>query len=507
MSLPAMSEISCISTGPAHSVAVVGGGISGLAAAYKLKSNGLSVTVFETEERPGGKIRSRSQDGFIWDEGANTMTESEMCVGKLIDDLGLREMQQFPISQGKRYISRNGIPEMVPSNPMALMSSKFLSTKSKLQVVLEPFIWKKTAAKVSDVYSEESVGHFFQRHFGKEVVDFVIDPILAGSSAGDPESLSMRHVFPEIWDLEKKYGSVLIGAIWSKILSKKGKNVANKTTGKEKVQHGSFSFQGGMQTLVDKLCSQLDDESLKLRSKVLSLSYYNDEISHKWSISYSSHLDNQKQQFLDQSFDAVIMTAPINIVQDMEFKKGGHPFILDFLPKVNYLPLSVLVTSFKKRNVKRPLEGFGVLVPSREQENGLKTLGTLFSSMMFPDRAPSDQHLYTTFIGGSRNRELAGASLDELKQVVISDLQRLLGVEGHPTFVKHFQWKNAFPLYGYDYGLVLDGINKMEETLPGFFYAGNHRDGLAVGKAIASGCKAAEHVVTYLCSSTNKNMK
>uniref|UniRef100_A0A803LSR1 Amine oxidase domain-containing protein n=1 Tax=Chenopodium quinoa TaxID=63459 RepID=A0A803LSR1_CHEQI len=175
--------------------------------------------------------------------------------------------------------------------------------------------------------------------------------------------------------------------------------------------------------------------------------------------------------------------------------------------KVICLPLSVIITTFKKANVKRPLEGFGVLVPSNEQHNGLKTLGTLFSSMMFPDRAPSDVYLYTTFVGGSRNRELAKASKDELKQIVSSDLQQLLGTDAEPSFMNHYYWSNAFPLYGRNYDSVLRAIEKMERDLPGVFYAGNHKDGLSVGKSIASGYKAAEHVISYLDSKLDAKMK
>ncbi|THG22853.1 hypothetical protein TEA_023166 [Camellia sinensis var. sinensis] len=384
--------------GSAKRVAVVGAGVSGLAAAYKLKLHGLNVTIFEAEGRAGGKLRSISQDGLIWDEGANTMTESEMEVGYLLDNLELRGKQQFPISQNKRYIARNGEPVL-------------------FQIMLEPFLWKKrNYAKMSD--AEESVGGFFQRHFGKEVVDYLIDPFVAGTCAGDPESLS---------------------------------------------------------TLTDALCKDLGKDELKLQSRVLELSYGCEEnsVSECWSVSYAPIHDKQSEE---QSFDAVVMT-------------------------VSYLPLSVIITTFKKENVRRPLEGFGVLVPAKEQQNGLKTLGTLFSSMMFPDRAPSDLYLYTTFVGGSRNKELAKASTDELKQVVTSDLRQLLGAEGEPTFKNHFFWSKAFPLYGHNYDAVLQAIEKMEVNLPGFFYAGNHRGGLSVGKALSSGCKAADLVISYLESS------
>ncbi|KAH7577219.1 hypothetical protein JRO89_XS01G0223200 [Xanthoceras sorbifolium] len=490
----------------AKRVAVVGAGVSGLAAAYKLKSHGLNVMVFEAEGRAGGKLRSISRDGLIWDEGANTMTESEMEVRCMLDDLGIQEKQQFPISQNKRYIARNGVPVLIPSNPITLIKSNILSAQSKLQIILEPFLWKKSdSAKVSDANANESVGGFFQRHFGKEVVDYLIDPFVAGTSAGDPESLSMRHSFPELWDLEKRFGSVIAGAIKSKLSAKNKKGEEKKgSTEKKRSQRGSFSFLGGMQVLIFCKCGDHKRElwKLKLKSKVLSLAYSH-EGSEDWSLSCTSNRDKRSQGL---SFDAVIMTAPMCSVKEMKITKGGNPFPLDFLPEISYLPLSVIITTFKKENVKRPLEGFGVLVPSKEQQYGLKTLGTLFSSMMFPDRAPNDLYLYTTFVGGSRNRELAKASTDELKQIVTSDLRQLLGVEGEPTFLNHFFWSKAFPLYGHNYGSVIEGIEKMEKSLPGFFYAGNHKGGLSVGKAIASGCKAADLVISYLENSSDDKL-
>ncbi|OAY29614.1 protoporphyrinogen oxidase 2 [Manihot esculenta] len=488
-------------------VAVVGAGVSGLAAAYKLKSHGLKVTVFEAEGRAGGRLRSISHDGLIWEEGANTMTEGEHEVENLIDDLGIRDKQQFPISQNKRYIVRNGKPVMIPTNPIALIMSSLLSAQSKCQIILEPFLWKKhESSKVYNAYTEESVGEFFQRHFGKEVVDYLVDPFVEGTSGGDPESLSVRHSFPELWNLENRFGSIIAGAVLAKLSAKREKSRETKVSSeKKKRQRGSFSFLGGMQTLTDLLSKELEKDELRLESKVLSLSYNHDSKSalENWSVSYASKGAKRLQ---DSSYDAVIATAPLCNVKEMKITKRRNLFPLDFLPEVSYVPLSVIITTFKKENVKRPLEGFGVLVPSKEQENGLKTLGTLFSSMMFPDRAPSDLYLYTTFVGGSRNKELAKASTDDLKQIVTSDLRQLLGAEGEPTFVNHFYWSKAFPLYGRNYASVLEGIEKMEKNLPGFFYAGNHKGGLSVGKAIASGCRAADLVISYLESSSEDKM-
>ncbi|XP_076949571.1 protoporphyrinogen oxidase, mitochondrial-like isoform X2 [Bidens hawaiensis] len=328
------------------------------------------------------------------------MTEGEADVSSLIDDLGLRDKQQFPISQHKRYIVRNGKPVLIPSNPIALIGSSFLSTQSKFKILLEPFLWKKN--KLTD--SPESVGGFFERHFGKEVVDYLIDPVVAGTSGGDPESLSMRYAFPEVWDLERRFGSIISGAFQSMISSKGGKK---SPSGNSKRRRGSFSFLGGMQTLTDALCKEIGHHELNLQSKVLEMSYNcNDNTVGNWSICCSTDQNNQFQQ----SFDAVIMTAPLGNVKEMKITKTGSPFPLNFIPEVSYMPISVIISTFKKENVKQPLEGFGVLVPAKEQENGLRTLGTLFSSMMFPDRASNNLYLYTTFVGGSRNKELAKAS-------------------------------------------------------------------------------------------------
>ncbi|XP_024311696.1 protoporphyrinogen oxidase 2, chloroplastic/mitochondrial isoform X2 [Brachypodium distachyon] len=470
------------------------------------RSDSVRVTVFEADDRAGGKIRTNSDSGFLWDEGANTMTESALEASRLIDDLGLQDKQQYPNSQHKRYTVKDGAPTLIPSDPIALMKSTVLSTKSKFKLFLEPFLYEKShtrnSQKVSDNHLSESVGSFFERHFGKEVVDYLIDPFVAGTSAGDPESLSIRHAFPGLWDLEKKYGSIIVGAILSKLTAKgDSTKKADTSSGKGRNKQASFSFHGGMQTLVEGLHKDVGDGNVKLGTQVLSLACSCDRLSASdgWSISVNSKDASSKLAAKNQLFDAVIMTAPLSNVQRMKFTKGGVPFVLDFLPKVDYLPLSLMVTAFRKEDVKRPLEGFGVLIPYKEQQKyGLKTLGTLFSSMMFPDRAPNDQHLFTTFVGGSHNRDLAAAPTAILKQLVTSDLRKLLGVEGQPTFVKHVHWKNAFPLYGHDYDLALEAIGKMENELPGFFYAGNNKDGLAVGNVIASGSKTADLVISYL---------
>ncbi|XP_057823982.1 protoporphyrinogen oxidase, mitochondrial isoform X2 [Cryptomeria japonica] len=464
------------STRTPRSVAVLGGGVSGLAAAYKLKCQGVAVTVFEADERIGGKITSISQDGLIWEKGANTMTESEPEVKQLIDELGIRGQQQFPIMQNKRYIVKNGEPQLLPSNPLTLIGSKFLSARAKVNFYMEPILWKRRKPEeiLGSDSKQESVGDFFRRHFGEEIVDYILDPFVAGTTGADTESVSMQHAFPEMWDLEERFGSIIIGGMRS-IWSRKKTEKDTKVSEGKKRQRGSFSFMGGLQTLTNALSTKLEEESLKLQSSVLSLScdLHGNPSHSSWSINYARN--GYKDPVQEESFDAVIMT-------------------------VTYLPISVIITTFKKQDVQRPLEGFGILVPSKEEKNGFQTLGTIFSSSMFPDRAPSDQYLFTTLIGGSRNKNLAKSSSKELQEVALNDLNRLLGIEKYPLTVKHVYWSEAFPLYSLNHNLVLDAIDKIEKNLPGLYFAGNYRGGLSVGKALVSGFKAADLAIKHLRS-------
>ncbi|KAG0606106.1 hypothetical protein M758_9G114400 [Ceratodon purpureus] len=492
------------------SVAVVGAGVSGLAAAYRLRSGGVAVTVFEAQDAVGGKIQSYSKDGLIWEKGPNTMVETEPEVSSLIDQLGLREKQQWPVMQNKRYIVRDGKAQLLPSNPLGLLTTKLLSAQSKFQIFLEPFLWKRKGSPSTDPSNgrepsqDESVGDFFTRHFGREVVDYLVDPFIAGTSGSDPDSVSIRQSFPDLFAIEESYGSLLVGGVKSGLRKKRdSKNGSSKVLSDstkvlstQKRPRGSFSFVGGMQTLPHALSESLDEESLELKSSVLSLAsnQQGNPLRNNWTITYSKEGSQQEEKH----FDAVILTTPLHNMREIGVKKDGIPYSLDFIPQVVYQPMSVVITAFKESDVKNALKGFGVLVPRKEQKNGFFTLGTLFSSSMFPDRAPPGQVVFTTFVGGSRSRALASAPFDEVKEVALTDLRRLVGAQGLPVAVKHIYWEQAFPQYSLGYDEFLSSLEKMEGDLPGLFYAGNHRGGLSVGKSIASGCKAAGQVLSML---------
>jgi len=361
----------------------VGAGASGLSAAYRLRSEGVAVTVFETQDSVGGKIQSYSGDGLIWEKGPNTMVETEPEVSTLIDDLGLRGKQLWPVNQSKRYIVRDGRPLLLPSDPLGLIGTQLLSAQSKFQIMLEPFLWKrkpdplKESAEKILLPQDESVGDFVTRHFGREVVDYLVDPFVAGTSGSDPDSLSVRHTFPDLFNLEESYGSLFLGGLKSAFKKKKVSdqgpakvhNETTKATFTSKRPRGSFSFVGGMQTLAKALSERIGDENLNLNTEVLELSssQQGNPMRSNWTVSYVKKGSQDKEE---KHFDAVILTTPLHNMREINIKKDGVKYSLDYIPEVVYQPMSVIVTVFNKADVKNPLEGFGVLIPRKEQANG-----------------------------------------------------------------------------------------------------------------------------------------
>ncbi|MDW7980363.1 MAG: protoporphyrinogen oxidase [Verrucomicrobiales bacterium] len=163
--------------------------------------------------------------------------------------------------------------------------------------------------------------------------------------------------------------------------------------------------------------------------------------------------------------------------------------------KINYPPVASVVLGFRREDVEHPLDGYGVLVPRIE---GLKILGTLFSSSLYPNRAPAGHVTLTTYLGGARAPELALRPEHELVEITLHDLARVLGVKGRPTFQQCMVYPKAIPQYELGYGAFRAKLTEIETSAPGLFFAGHYRDGISVGDSIMSGCRTAERVEKYL---------
>ncbi|CAI5502976.1 unnamed protein product [Closterium sp. Naga37s-1] len=490
---------------------------SGLAAAWRLQQGGAEVVVYEANARVGGKLWSHREQGFQWDAGANTMMENEPLVGRIIDDLGLHDRVVLPEQQSKRYVVKNGKPTLLPASLPEFLTTPLLSLPAKLRMLAEPLLWKRLSPGSNA--DEESVRSFLERHVGPEPVDYIVDPFCAGTTGSDPNDLLMKHVFHEVWELEQQHGSLLVGMVKTQMAKAKARKQQAKQQGSTAASTGapkvlaprpkgvSFSFQSGMQELPLSLATHIPASALRLSHRVDALSCDLHSPPHRpsWSLAVTRVGDGGsggkgkggKEEGAER-FDAVVVTAPLSALANMPFKLSGQPQKLPIQLPV-YQSMALLVNAFREEDVSSALPGFGVLVPTKEAAaHQFKSLGALFSSAMFPQRAPKGTVLLTSFVGGSRFKGLRTASMEELNAMALADLQRLLGVKAKPIFSSHMVWHEAFPELTHGYGGVLESMRKVETTTPFFYWAGNHRDGLAVGKALVGGYRAAERVLADL---------
>lgn len=426
-----------------NSVAIVGAGITGLTAAFRLRASGLPVTVYESSSRVGGMIRTATRDGFTFELGPNTIIETSQRVRALVTAAGIDKHRIQPLSVAKRrYIVRDSRLHLVPQSPADAVRTGLFSLAAKLRLLAEPFIPASSA--------DESVAQFVRRRLGGEFLDYAVDPLVGGIFAGDVEQLSITHAFPKLRELEQRDGSLIRGALHRR----------HKPGLPSKAKAPAFSFTGGLQMLVDALATPLQP-FLKLNTSITDLA-----------------------QLREHS--AVLLCTPAHQAARMG---------LSALNRIEYPPVVRFVFGFRREQVGHPLDGFGVLVPKCEP---FKILGALFTSSMFPDRVPPGHVGLTVFMGGARSPETASLPADELRRAALDDLGRLLAVSGEPVFEDFVSIRHSIPQYNLDYGDIKRVMREVELRSPGLFLAGNYRDGISVADAIVSGDTSAERISAFL---------
>jgi len=448
------------------SVAVIGAGITGLTAAFYLKRAGVPVVLFEGGSRVGGVIQSLRRDGFLAEFGPNTILETSPKIAQLVRDAGLaaRKLESHP-SAGARYVVRYRRPIEMPGSPPGFFTTKLFTLGAKLAVLREPFI----APRRDGV--EESIGQFVVRRFNREFLDHAIDALVAGIYAGDPNKLSLPHAFPKLKALEDKYGSMIKGQILGARERKKSGEVAKDRAAK-------FSFDEGLQVLPDTLAAALG-ESLKLNSPVRRLA----RASAGWRVVTATG---------EAEFDAVIYCGTAYRLAELPIEcAAANGLGLQVLSEIIYPPVASVVLGFRREAVEHSCQGFGMLIPKIE---GFKILGTIFSSALFPNRAPAGHLTLTSYIGGARYPELALLRPDELIEAVLTDLRVLLGVRGKPVYAQTATYPKAIPQYNVGYGKYRQLLNDAEAAAPGLYFAGHYRDGVSLGDSIVSGVNIAERV-------------
>jgi oxygen-dependent protoporphyrinogen oxidase len=445
---------------------IVGGGISGLSLAYFLLEHkpSLDIVVLESEKKAGGKIWTDRADGFLCEGGVNGFLDNRPRTLELVRKLAITSLKSSDTAR-KRYIFSDKKLHLLPESPISFFSSNLLSLYGHLRILYEIFVPKRGG-------NDETLADFARRRLGKEAYEKLIDPMASGIYAGDPEAMSLKSCFPRIYELEKKYGSLIRAMIkLRKEAKKSGKKVGPGPGGV------LTSFYDGMGVIINALKCYLG-ERLKTNSRVASV----DKKGDKYII-YLSDSSNLEAE-------AVVIAVPAYAAS--EIVKGVDKNLSLTLAEIFYPSISVVCFGYKQDKIKQPLDGFGFLIPSIE---GRKILGTLWDSSIFPNRAPEGYVLLRSILGGVRKSELALQDEDKLINIVIDELQDIMDIRVQPDFVKVYKHEKGIPQYSLGHGKRLEAISEIISRFKGLYLTGNAYRGIGVNDCIDNSYKLAERIV------------
>jgi len=462
-------------------VVIVGGGISGLAAALGITERGLSVRLLERESEVGGTMKTVREDGFLVETGPNSALETTPLIGEIVRTCGLTEKFLYANPVGRnRYVLRSGILHALPLSPLELLTTHLFSFSAKLRLLREPFIGR--------TLHEESVADFVIRRIGREFLDYAVDPFVAGIYAARPDQLSVRAAFPKLHALEEKYGGLIKGMI-------QGRRERTNRREKGKDRAETFSFRDGLQSLPRAIAGKLGDvistgaKVTQIRDISLNDQVPNDEPdARRYVIEYL--LGDQNHEIESES---VVLSVPsyaaAPVIHSLSQKTSKT------LADIPYAPVISVFLGYRETDIQRPLDGFGFLIPAKEHRN---ILGCLWSSSLFPGRATPGHVALTVFIGGSRNPALCDLDDDHIQRIVMEELKSIMHIDGKPIYLKVTRWTKAIPQYVLGYHATLDTLSEFEESHPGLFFCSNYRGGISIGDCIQSAKVVTERVLDHV---------
>ncbi|MFZ0634310.1 MAG: protoporphyrinogen oxidase [Candidatus Acidiferrales bacterium] len=448
-------------------VAVIGGGISGLSCAYRLQKLGVAVLLLETQDRAGGVIGTVETNGFRFESGPQSLLGAPQVL-ELVRELGLEGELLKADPRAPRYVLVRGRLRAVPMSPPAILTSSLFSLNSRYRILTEAL------HRSQPPNLEESVADFVRRKFGHEILEYLVAPFVSGVYAGDPEMLSLKSAFPSLDQWERQYGSVIRGAMGAR-KSQPGRRL------------GLCSFREGFRSLLEGLTRALGD-SLVPKALVESIERNNGESGSSFTLRVK-----RGSQRETMSVPAVVVAAPAYAAA--HFLNGLSSHLARTLSGVPYAPVAVAGMGFKRLQVANSLAGFGVLIPRKE---GLRTLGTVWNSSLFPGCAPSDSVLITSFVGGATDPEIVGKDADFISGIVESEIGKVLQISGAPVERRVWRYARALPQYNLGHQQIIEVVRAEAAKLPGLFLVGNYLDGPSIGDCVLLSDRTAETVQNFL---------
>ena len=455
----------------AKRIAVIGGGISGLAAAHRLVELGVpssQITLIEASGRLGGTLETKYRDGFLLERGPDSFISEKPEAVALAKRLGLESRLIETNDQHRRsFIVRNGrlrpVPEgfqlLAPSRIWPFITTDIFSLTGKLRMAAELLLPRENGRQ------DESLASFVRRRLGREALERMAQPMVGGIYTADPETLSLRATLPRFLDMERKHRSVILAMLRQSRVQKRGTSGARYSL--------FLSFDRGMQVLVDALADVVPNVRLNTRVEELSFE------SRTWRIKAHS----------GESFEADAVCLALPAYTAASLLRNVNEQLAAQLNQIKYASTATINLAYPRAAIAHPLNGFGFVVPFIEKRS---LLACTFSSVKFPGRAPDDQVLLRAFAGGALQPEM----FDDPETRIEKDLCELLGIKERPLFTEVAKWERSMPQYEVGH---LDRIQRIEgevKTMPGFALAGNAYRGAGIPDCIRSGETAAESLAT-----------
>jgi protoporphyrinogen/coproporphyrinogen III oxidase len=455
----------------ANQVVVIGGGISGLACAYRLQQLGAAVTLLEASDHAGGLIASEKIDGFLFESGPQSF-QGTPALFDLIRQLGIESEILKADSRAPRFVYLGGRLQKIPMSPQALLTSSMLGPGSRLKIASEGFRRTKPPSE------EESVASFVRRKFGHEILEYLVSPFVSGVYAGDPEKLSLRAAFPTLDEWEREFGSVIRGAM-------KSREAKGESGGPPPL----CSFQHGMATLMLALAEKLSD-CVRYGATVAAPNQR--QAQSAGGPSYEiQYVQGGRESSMEAR--AIILATPAYAAAHVVERVSAE--LAKKLSGIAYAPVAVVACGYHAHQFIAAPQGFGFLVPRSEK---LRTLGTVFNSSLFAGRAPQEKVAITSFIGGATDPEIVEQEQEKIAAIVEEENARVLGITGPPVASAVWRYPKALPQYNLGHGFVVEAVRNAEREIPGLFFAGNYLEGPAIGKCVEKAFKTAEAAQKYL---------
>ncbi|MGB9074733.1 MAG: protoporphyrinogen oxidase [Terriglobales bacterium] len=461
-------------------IAIIGGGISGLSAAFALEEQrraGVPVeyVLFERNPRLGGVLVTDRVDGCLVEAGPDSFISEKPWAADLCRKIGLgdqligsndSERKTYILVNGKLVVMPDGLMFMVPTKILPTVFSPLFSLRTKMRMAAE---WFHPPRKAS---ADESVAQLVERHYGPEMVDRLADPLLSGVYGGEASQLSVRAVLARFAEMEAKHGSLGRAMLAAR---KKMAGAARRPA-----PPLFTSLKDGMQQMVDALVARLDSKALRTSAPVQSVIPQDDG----WTVSAGYQSDH---------FDALIIATPAQAASAL--LQLADENLARELGEIGYSS-SVTVTLGYDENVRRSLPpGFGFLVPRSE---GRRMLAATFVHNKFPHRAPENRAIVRCFLGGARDEEILDSSEDQILRIVRNELQQIIGLAAEPLFTRVYKWKAAMAQYAVGHLERLQRIAAQQQKFPGLALAGNGFNGIGVPDCVRSGTEAATKVLAAI---------